>query len=71
MKRAIASGAAVVGIATAAMGAGIATQPAAPAPVVLATDAETAQQDAIARVVAEMTRDEDPEGWDSRYGDGT
>lgn len=73
LTRAAAAGAATTALGAAAMVIGAATQESVPAaPIVLAADTEdTAQQDLIARMVAEMTREEDPDGWDSRYGDGS
>lgn len=44
------------------------------APVVLAA-ANTADdngiEDKLAEIIADLTRSEDPDGWDSRYGDGS
>ena len=65
-----AAGTTAIGAAAVVVGGGAATQDPVPAPVVLATE-DAAQEDLIARVVADMTRDEDPEDWDRRYGDGT
>lgn len=71
--RAAVAAAGTTAIGAAAVVGGAATQdPVSTAPVVLAADTEdTAQEDLIARMVAEMTREEDPEDWDTRYGDGT
>ena len=68
--RATLAAAGTTAIGAAGLITGAATQDPVPAQVVLATE-DAAQEDLIARVVADMTRDEDPEDWDRRYGDGT
>jgi hypothetical protein len=69
MKRAIASGIAAVSIGATAGLAGIATQPAAPAPVVLATAGDD-NGDASAESIAILNAEIDPEGWEAIVGDG-
>ena len=69
MTRTILSAVAATGIGAAAVIGGATLEPATPTQVLASED--TAQEDAIARVVADMTRDEDPAGWDARFGDGT
>lgn len=71
MMRALGTAVATTALGASALLAGVATQPAVPsAPIVLAA-AEDDIEDALAEIVADMTRDEDPADWDRSYGDGT
>lgn len=73
MMRALGTAVATTALGASALFAGVATQPPVPAaPIVLAAaDDSLDLEDQLAESVADMTRDEDPSDWDSRYGDGS